>query len=133
LNFSGEFYRGRAIGGLGGGIGRSVALNTNDLTGPLRPLDAMGGWSQLKFKPLSRLEFNAAVGQDDVLSEDAAALPGNSFYTQLNRNRGGFVNFIYRPRSDVLFSMEYRRLRTNAIDWSGNTANHINLMMGILF
>jgi hypothetical protein len=93
----------------------------------------MGGWSQLKFKPLSRLEFNAAVGQDDVLSEDAAALPGNSFYTQLNRNRGGFVNFIYRPRSDVLFSMEYRRLRTNAIDWSGNTANHINLMMGILF
>jgi hypothetical protein len=42
------------------------------------------------------------------------------------------VNFIYRPRSDLLLSGEYRHLHTTQI---GNyfTADHVNVMMGVLF
>jgi hypothetical protein len=42
------------------------------------------------------------------------------------------MNFIYRPRSDLLFSGEYRRLRTSEIG-ALNTADQINLIMGVLF
>ena len=133
FTLSGEFYRGRAVGGLGGGIGRSVFINPAYPAGGLEPLDAMGGWSQLKFKPVNRLEFNVAAGQDSVLGYEARRFPASNYYDQLARNRGAFANFIYHPRSDLLFSMEYRRMRTSAIDWSNQTANHVNLMMGILF
>jgi hypothetical protein len=134
VSVSGEFYRGRAIGGLGGGIGYSVLMDAANPTGPLQPLDDIGGWSQLKFKPLAKLEFNAAVGQDSVFGSDLRAFPAViPYFNQLERNRGGFVNFIYRPRSDLLFSMEYRRLETSALAESNNSANHVNLSMGILF
>jgi len=43
------------------------------------------------------------------------------------------VNFIYRPRSDLLFSAEYRHLRTFLINSNSNAAEQVNMMMGILF
>ena len=136
FNVSGEFYRGRAIGGLGAGLGRST-LWTGIFSNPatmIRGLDAMGGWSQLKFKAAANLEFNAAVGQDSSFADELRLFDAASGYfdSALIRNRGGFVNFIYRPRSDLLFSMEYQRLATRSL-YNDLTANHINLSMGILF
>jgi len=40
---------------------------------------------------------------------------------------------ILRPRSDILFSAEYRYLRTFAINNHDWTAHQVNLMMGVLF
>src|SRR5438094_10178555 len=63
VNLSGEFYRGTAVGGLGGGVGRSVLFS--GIPGPatqIRALDSIGGWSQLKLKASSRLEFKGAFG-----------------------------------------------------------------------
>jgi hypothetical protein len=133
VTLSGEFYRGRAVGGLGGGIGRSVFINPSSPATALLPLDAMGGWSQIKIKPITRLEFNIAAGQDSVFGHEAETFVATNYYDQLARNRGAFANFIYHPRSNLLFSLEYRRLRTNAIDWNTQTADHVNVMMGILF
>jgi len=133
ISLTGEFYRGRAIGGLGGGIGRSVFIDPNNPANGLRPLDSMGGWSQLKIKPLTRLEFNVAAGQDSVFGNEARIFVATSYYDELARNRGAFANFIYHPRSNLLFSLEYRRLRTSAINWNDQTANHVNAIMGILF
>ena len=66
LDFSAEFYRGRAVGGLGGGIGQSILLS-----GPIYSprteiygLDSTGGWLQLKFKPKPNFEVNFAYGED---------------------------------------------------------------------
>jgi hypothetical protein len=42
------------------------------------------------------------------------------------------MNFIYRPRSDLLLSGEFRRLRTSEIG-ALNVADQVNLMMGVLF
>src|ERR1051326_7067535 len=46
FEFDGEFYRGRAIGGLGGGIGRSVVFNSlpADPRARIRGLNTTGGW-----------------------------------------------------------------------------------------
>jgi hypothetical protein len=134
---SGEFYRGRALGGLGGGIGRSV-LFSGDPTDPttlVRGLNAIGGWSQLKIKASAKLEFNGAVGLDDAYSQDLTAFPAAQSYLDpsLSRNLGSLVNFVYRPKSNLLFSTEYRRLLTSRINDENYPAGQVNLMMGVLF
>jgi len=137
FTLSGKFYTGRAIGGLGAGIGRSVVFN-GSLTDPatiVRGLPSTGGWAQLGFKPLPKLEFNAAAGQDNVTSADVRGFTQTTGYfnADLNRNRSEFVNFIYRPRSNLLFSTEFRTLRTFSVNGPSNRANQLNLIMGVLF
>jgi hypothetical protein len=133
----GEFYRGRAVGGLGGGIGRSVLFSGNPLdpTSLMRGLDDVGGWSQLKIRASSKLEFNGAFGLDSPYGDDLRAFPGSQSYLDptLARNRSSLVNFIYRPRSNLLLSTEYRHLRTYHLDNENYPADQVNMMMGILF
>jgi hypothetical protein len=124
------------VGGVGGGIGQSVLFSGNpaDPASDFRPLNSTGGWSQLKFAPASRLEFNGAFGIDNPFARDIHAYPSPvSVYPHvLAANRGELVNFIYRPRSDLLFSAEYRHLRTAQIG-ALNMADQVNLIMGVLF
>jgi len=134
---SGKAYRGRGLGGFYGGIGRS-ALFGGDPADPntdIIGLNSVGGWGQLKVRPVGKLELNGAFGLDNPYARDLEYFPYVQSYglSQLARNRTGFVNVIYRPRSDVLFSAEYRRLTTYTISNGGSSAGHLNLMMGVLF
>ena len=135
VSLTGEFYRGRAIGGLGGGVGRSV-LFSGDPTSQvrLRALNSAGGWSQVKIRATNKLEFNGAFGVDNPFAADVRGFPlSASFPAPLLQNRSSLVNVIFRPRSDLLLSGEYRHLRTFDIDGGSPTADQINFMMGILF
>jgi regulator of replication initiation timing len=133
---SGEVYRGRAVGGLSGGIGQSVLFSGNpfDEASEFRAVNSTGGWSQLKFLANTKLEFNGALGIDDPFSRDIHAFPSPIGYypNALAANRSVMGNFVYRPRSDLLFSGEYRHLRTTEIG-GVNSADQVNLMMGVLF
>jgi outer membrane murein-binding lipoprotein Lpp len=135
--FSGELYRGRAIGGIGGGVGRSILFSGDPSlsTTQVRALAAIGGWSQIKFKATSKLDFNGAFGLDNPLAKDLLVFPVSQSYADptLAQSRAGLVNFIYRPRSDLLLSAEYRHLRTFDIYQRSWTAEQMNLSMGILF
>ncbi len=136
VELSGEFYRGRSVGGLGGGIGQSVLFSGDPLdpTSSFRAVNSAGGWSQIKFSATPRLEFNGAFGVDDPFSVDIHwfASPVGYYPAVLAANRSAMVNFIYRPRSDLLLSAEYRRLRTSEIG-TVDTADQVNLIMGVLF
>jgi len=138
FSLSGLFYRGSALGGLGGAIGRSVVWNA-DLTMPtssVLPINAVGGWAQLKYRATPKVEFNAAFGLDNSFAADVLAFGdlGQSYGDPtLTRNLGGFGNVIYRPRSDLLLSLEYRRLKTYNIYDSNWAAGQLNLGMGVLF
>ena len=59
---SGEFCRGRALGGVGAAQGTSVIFDGPESypTSNLIGLDTIGGWTQLKFKATEAIEFNAA-------------------------------------------------------------------------
>jgi len=137
FDLTGEFYRGRAIGGLGGGIGQSILLSgaITDPTTSIHGLDSMGGWIQLKYKPKTNFEVNFACGQDNPFASELRAYPASAYYysSSLSRNFSPFVNFIYRVRSDVLFSIEYRRLQTYVLDSNANIANQIGINLGYLF
>ncbi len=132
---SGEFYRGRAIGGLGSAAGISV-LSTDsvqDLASSVAGLNSMGGWAQLKFTASPKVEFNAAFGQDNPFSTDIRRVPQSYNNLLLLRNQAGFVNVIARPRSDLVLSLEYRHLRTYPVLQNVDTAHQVNLSMGVLF
>ncbi len=135
---SGEFYRGRAIGGLGGGLGRSIVAD-GPIDSPytdIQGLNAAGGWTQLKFRQTEKLEWNAAFGEDDSFASDLREypfLPEGYLYPSVARNRGAMFNFIYRPRSDLVFSVEYLHLRTFMIQGPSQSADHVDVGMGILF
>jgi hypothetical protein len=137
VTLTGEFYRGRGIGGLGGGIGRSIVYN-GDPSNPftqIRALNAIGGWSQLKLRAHPKLEFNGAVGVDNPYAADLRGFTVGQSYIDpsLSQNRSALVNFIYKPRSNLLFSSEFRHLKTYTVQGSNQTAEQINMMMGILF
>jgi regulator of replication initiation timing len=137
FSLSGKLYRGKGVGGLGGGIGRSALFSGDPALASteVRGLNSVGGWAQLKFRPSNKLEFNAAFGMDNPYASDLKYFKYSKAYGDptLARNQGSFVNVIYRPRSDLLFSAEYRHLTTYTITEGGNNAGHLNLMMGVLF
>jgi len=137
FSLSGKLYRGKALGGLYGGIGRSVLFGGDPTLASteVHALNSIGGWAQLKYRPANKLEFNAAFGMDNPYATDLKYFPYPRSYgdATLARNQGSFVNVIYRPRSDLLFSAEYRHLTTYTIANGGNSAGHLNLMMGVLF
>jgi hypothetical protein len=135
LQLSGEFYRGRGIGGLGGGIGTSVVYGGAAPYSPLRGLNTAGGWSQLKFQLTPKIEFNGVVSQDDAFTSDIRgfATDQNNGGLILGRNRGALGNVVFRPRSDLVLSAEYRRLHTFPVYSSSISTEQVNLAVGILF
>lgn len=138
FSLSAEAYRGAAIGGLGAALGRSVLFN-GDLSDPnttVVALNSVGGWAQLKFRATSKLEFNGAFGDDNPFAADVREFGDqSSSYAPyfVTRNRAAFANVIYRPRSDLVMALEYRRLRTFTIFDSSWEASQINMSMGVLF
>ncbi len=136
IALSGKFYRGKAVGGIGGALGGSVISSgeVNEPTSLIHAVNSTGGWVQLKFQPRSTLEFNAAFGEDNPFAADLNYFSNGGLYgSYLSRNQGSIANVIYRPRSDLLFSAEYHHLKTFSLfptDW---TASQINLIMGVLF
>ena len=137
FGFTGAFYRGRALGGFGGGIGQSV-LFSGSLADPatrVRGLNSMGGWTQLKFKPTPKFEMNTAFGQDNPFASELRASPivPSEYSEPLSRNQIWFTNFIYRARSNVLLSLEFHRIKTTEAEGDAYVGHHVNLAVGYIF
>jgi len=137
FEFTSQFYRGRAVGGIGGAIGQSVLWNgsLSDPNTQVHGLQSVGGWAQLKYKATPKLQFNGAFGQDNPFSSNLRNFGGNGGYygVLFSRNQSALVNFIYQPRSDFMFSLEYRRLNSFILDNNPNSANLVNLSVGYIF
>jgi hypothetical protein len=138
FTFTGAFYRGAGLGGLGGGIGQDVVLSGSFVSAAtvIQGIDSMGGWAQLKFKPSAKFEINGAFGQDNPFASQlrlfATTTPAVYSSELLARNRSAFANFIYQPKSNILMSIEYLRLRSFGLNDSFG-ANHVNLALGYIF
>jgi TolA-binding protein len=136
LEFTGSFYRGQALGGLGGGGYKDfVYRSATDSSGyRFRPLPDVGGWAQLKEKLNERLEFNAAFGMDDVFPHTLRryTVPGAT-YQNLARNRTYTGNVIFSPSAYLLFSIEYRHLQSIPVTGLPATTDVIGAAAGYRF
>lgn len=102
---------------------------------PIRGLNTAGGWGQLKFQLTPKIEFNGVFAEDDAFAGDVRgfATDKDNFGEILGRNLGTLGNIVFRPRSDLVLSAEFRRLHTFPIYSSATTTNQVNLSVGILF
>ncbi len=136
LQLTGGFYRGLALGGLGGGGYKDFAYTANNSGGYyFRALDDVGGWAQLKEKVSERLEFNGAIGEDNVFAGQLRRYfaVGNSMAQNLARNRTFTGNVIYSPSAYLLFSLEYRRLESFPVTGLPAQSNIIGVGAGYKF
>ncbi len=137
LEFSGSFYRGLALGGLGAGGYKDYGYSYQASQGEyyFRPLNDVGGWTQLKEKWSERLEFNAAFGIDNVFANNLHryTIPSGTTYQRLARNRTWTGNVIYSPSAYLLFSFEYRYLASAPLTGSASASNVIGLSAGYKF
>ena len=137
LQFTGSFYRGAGLGGLGGGAYKDFGYRVDpDLTGYyFRPYDDVGGWSQLKEKFSERVEFNAAFGLDNVFARELRpyAVSGGTMYQNLARNRTYTGNVIYSPSAYLVFSLEYRHLESAPVMGVPAQSNIIGIAAGYKF
>lgn len=134
LELSGELYRGRALGGLGAGTFKDYVTDPD--SGAIHGLNDEGGWSQLKARINPTLEGNVSIGEDAGFSSelryftDAAA---TDTYTNLARNRTVIANIVYRPKTYLLFSAEYRNIHSWPIAGQVNTSQSLGLATGYSF
>ncbi|MFN7921828.1 MAG: hypothetical protein U0Q16_17135 [Bryobacteraceae bacterium] len=136
FSFSGELYRGKALGGLGGGAGATVLMSgpVSSAATHVLPLDSGGGWAQLQFKPHPRWSVNGAFGGDFPFYTAAAnALTSLGLVSDPKKNSSGFTNVIYQPRNNLLFSVEYRKLWTSPFLDRQRKAGQVGLGAAILF
>ena len=137
LEFSGSFYRGQALGGLGGGGYKDFAYRLDIDSGGyyFLPLDDVGGWAQLKERISERIALNAAFGLDNVFAQELRryAVPGGTQYQNLARNRTYTGNVIYSPSAYLLFSLEYRNLQSSPIIGAPARSNIIGVAAGYKF
>jgi Skp family chaperone for outer membrane proteins len=134
LELSGQFYRGRAIGGLGGGAFKDYA--TYNTYTSLSGLNAVGGWGQLKIKLSPLVEVNLAGGQDNAFASelrDSDLLLQTDYYDNLARNQSVYGNLVFRPRNYLLFSTEFRELRSWPIEGPANLDRIFGLAAGYSF
>jgi hypothetical protein len=138
LDLSGEVYRGRALGGLGGGLYKDIFSGTDPTSGVARSVgvEAAGGWTQLKLSPTPRWEANAMFGLDDAYASSfrSVILPaGSAPITLTARNSTVSGNLIFRPLASVIFSPEYRRVLTWRYSGGPYVANIFTLSAGYKF
>jgi hypothetical protein len=131
---SGEFYHGSGIGDLGGGAFKNIVTNYKGNYG--RALNSTGGWAQFKarFNPIT--EANIFFGEDSADSDElryGTPIVNDSPYLYLVRNQGVGGNLIFRPKSYLIFSGEYRNLRSWYIYGPAQSAGNTTLTMGYLF
>ncbi|HTZ57400.1 MAG TPA: hypothetical protein VMB49_04850 [Acidobacteriaceae bacterium] len=137
FGLTGEAYRGRALGGLGGGAYRDAFTGTDSTTGLTRTtgIATAGGWSQLNFTLSSTFQANAAFGLDDAFTSnfDGFNLPTDSDSVLYTRNQSVVANVIYRPKTYLIFSPEYRHIQTWPYSGSASIANIFTLTAGYEF
>jgi hypothetical protein len=137
---SGQFFTGRGIDGFGGlpenpYPPQNQFLYTALTARLLAEVGVIGGWSQLKFRWNARNELNVGAGTGGRNSVDLRQVLSTSFPAPLipARNEMMFTNYIFRPRSDLVFSAEYRRIRTYEVAGAPDVAGQVGLAVGFLF
>jgi hypothetical protein len=137
MELSGEFYRGQSLGGLGGGVYKDVVLVKPypDEYSHVEGLNAIGGWAQWKFRMTNKIEWNAAMGGDDGYASQlrSAQLDYTNLYATLARNQTVFANVIYKPSNYLVFSFEYRNIKTWPLSGSAYSAQAYVLTTGYEF
>ena len=137
---TGAFFVGKGLDSFGGvPVARYPTVLDVNYYGVAAPaierLTMIGGWTQLKFPIDVRNELNVGAGTGGRSSSGLGSIEYYNAYLEnfAARNQTLFVNYILKPRSDLVLSVEYRRLRTYAIGEDPASAGQLGVAAGFLF
>jgi hypothetical protein len=140
VSLSGEIFAGKGLDAFGGAPEPSVTTQNyvqyiTSSAPLLAKVGAYGGWSQFNFRVNSRSEVNFGAGgaSRDTNAFRVAAATDSIVNALPFKNESLMINYIFRPRSDLLFSAEYRRLRTYLISGTSASAGETGLSAGFIF
>ena len=122
VDFTGQFFSGENVGVVGGlrqgvVIGRAYRAV---------PVEALGGWAQLKVRLAPRLSFNAFGGQED---DQNAKLANGA----IGKNQTYGANLLYRVGSNILTGLEASQVRTSYVGSGTRLNQHYDLAIGYMF
>jgi hypothetical protein len=122
IEFTGVFYSGQNVAHLGSGTRQGYAIYTRYA----HPIDSTGGWGQLTFHTLPRLDLHFFTGQVDDSNHGLSrgAIGKNLLY-------GG--NAYFRVAPNVIVGLETTQLRTTYIGQGVRINNHYDLALAYLF
>jgi hypothetical protein len=138
---SGEFFVGKGLD-MFGGVAEpyippqdSLSYYGSGAPATLSGVTIAGGWTQFKVRINARNEFNAAVGTGGRKADDLRYAASNyPILANANpRNDMLLVNYIFHPRSDLMFSPEFRRLKTYQLAGPPENADQVGVAAGFLF
>jgi hypothetical protein len=121
LQFSGMFYDGRNVAGLG-----SLRQGYSFFDDTIVPIHAEGGWAQVSVPITPRVTFNVYSGEEADRASDL--LSGN-----IRRNLVTAANIFYRFAPNVLGSFEASQTRTAYIFLGNRMNNHYDLALAYQF
>jgi hypothetical protein len=119
LWFKSEGYSGAKLDDFQGGNSTGVSSANLATTKPIR---VMGGFAELTYNPIKKLENNYGIGLDTV-ANDAQTLadPAASWRT----NRTYYTNVKYSLTKDLILAVEYQFLKTDWLDGTKGSTNRI--------
>lgn len=134
FEWSGEFYRGRSLAGLGGTVFKDVINGTSPIDGSstFRLLNGAGGWTQAKVRFTNVLQTNAGFGVDNGFSRDFHSL-NNVSATSIARDQMVVWNLIFTPKTYLILSPEYRFIHTSPIASPASSAHVFTFTAGFKF
>lgn len=133
LELTGSFYRGQALGGLGGGAYKDYVYRVTGTSYNSRVLSDVGGWTQMKARLNERMQLNAAYGLDNAFAGELRPYANRDSYQNLARNHTFFTNVIYSPTASTLFSFEYRRIGSAGVTGERYGSDVIGVAAGYKF
>jgi hypothetical protein len=136
---SGEFFVGKGLDDFGG-VAPVFPLQPdpiyNAVGAPaIAGVTMIGGWSQLKLKVSERSEFNfgAGIGSRKAAGLRAVDILDPGLFGLWPRNSSFFVNYIFHPRPDLVFSPEFRRIETYHLSGPPAIGDQVGIALGFSF
>jgi len=122
IDLIGTFFQGENVGVIGG-LRQGVTVFSD---GVARPVQAAGGWTQLKLRIAPRLTMNLYGGQESDRASDLQA-------GGISRNLAYAGNLMYRLGTNILTGFEASQVRTTYLGSGTHINQHYDLAIAYLF
>ncbi|NTV30191.1 MAG: hypothetical protein HGA80_08945 [Candidatus Omnitrophica bacterium] len=128
LAFKGEGFSGVALNKFQGGpaqtVGGSSSATSYVPTANSKAIPVKGGFVELTYNPIKKVEMNVGAGLDNV-NEDMAAFTAYDNTTVWSYNKTYYTNLKYSLSKDLIVGLEFQRFQTKWLDKAQSSDNRV--------
>jgi hypothetical protein len=127
---AGEFFAGRNlddfVGGIGQGVNNAANQGATKFASALnKPIDAIGGWTQITYRPVKKWSLSVGAGIDDPDNADLSGAINRA------RNLTCFANAIYSATSNLSVGLETAYMDTDYL--TGASGDNVRIQSSLIY